>query len=302
MKLLKKWFGRTQDKVILENPNSQWSIGIYTGLGIGHMADPGAGINPVLTIKDIPDYQAVSVTTPFMIHHGEQWHMFFGAEVETDAGPKGKIAHALSPDGLNWTYQGMVLEEPFHLSYPYVFEWEGNIYMIPETRAHRSVRLYRAVNFPGEWIFEKSLLTRRRFADNSLFQFQDRWWMFTDSGNHTLRLYYADRPDGKWREHGKSPLVKKNPGTARPGGRVVVVDGHPIRFAQDGVPTYGRRTLAFKIMELTPDTYEEVPMDMDEIGASGRGWNAEGMHTIDLHALPDQGWIACVDGLGFIEE
>ncbi|MCG8563555.1 MAG: hypothetical protein MI747_00565, partial [Desulfobacterales bacterium] len=70
------------------------------------------------------------------------------------------------------------------------------------------------------------------------------------------------------------------------------------RFAQDGSISYGRRLLAFKITELTPQTYAETPMELSGLGASGRGWNAQGMHTIDPHRLPNGQWLACVDGLG----
>ncbi len=64
---------------------------------------------------------------------------------------KGEIGYAASKDGLSWTYQHIVLAEPFHLSYPYVFEWENNYYMIPEANSTESIRLYRATNFPRQW-------------------------------------------------------------------------------------------------------------------------------------------------------
>ena len=301
MKWIRNWFKKPQPEEP-QGPQPQWTIGIYGGSSPLDLQDPEPGLNPVITPAHIHDHACTLVADPFMFRREGVWHLFFEAEVETSEGLRGKIGHALSQDGKAWEYQGMVLEEPFHLSYPYVFAHGGEIYMIPETRSQRSIRIYRAQPFPGCWRLEKTLMKGRRFADNSLFEFEGRWWMFSDSGNHTRRLYHADQPLGPWKEHKKSPLIKKNPSTARPGGRVVLVDGKPVRFAQDGVPSYGRRVLAFEITQLTPTTYAETPVEIPHVAASGRGWNQEGMHTVDAHDLGDGRWLACVDGLGFAEE
>ncbi|MCG8634745.1 MAG: hypothetical protein MI863_13010 [Desulfobacterales bacterium] len=297
MKLFKSLFSRTAGKPEPAPPQpDRWSIGIYTGDSVFNLRDPG-DINPVLTADDINDEKARLVADPFMINHEGTWYMFFEAEVESDDGPIGKIGLAVSGDGFNWAYRGMVLEEPFHLSYPYVFSFEKEIYMIPETRSDRTIRLYKATDFPFKWSFEKTLLRKRRFADNSLFRFNGLWWMFTDSGNHTLRLYYSDSPLGKWKEHRKSPILKRQASFARPGGRVVMVDNRPVRFAQDAFPVYGSQVWGFKITTLTPDTYEEVPVTEPIIKATGSGWNARGMHTVDPHILDGGSLLACVDGL-----
>jgi len=66
---------------------------------------------------------------------------------------QGNIGYATSDNGLDWTYQQIVLDEPYHLSYPYVFEWQGDYYMVPESYQVNSILLYRAVNFPTDWEF-----------------------------------------------------------------------------------------------------------------------------------------------------
>lgn len=45
----------------------------------------------------------------------------------------------------------IILKEPFHLSFPRVFSWNDTVYMLPETGADRSIRLYRASSFPDQW-------------------------------------------------------------------------------------------------------------------------------------------------------
>lgn len=296
MKFLNAIFSKPAPQTSRPDPDP-WSIGIYQGATLKGIQDPGGDINPVITPADLTDVDARLVADPFMLNQDGLWNLFFEAEINTPDGPIGKIGHAVSENGFNWTYQGIVLAEPFHLSYPYVFKSGREIYMVPETRSARSVRLYRARHFPGGWSFVKTLLKGRRFADNSLFFYNGLWWMFTDSGNHTLRLYHAAELLGPWKEHRKSPILKKNPSFARPGGRVIIQNNVPIRFAQDAYPVYGSQVWGFKITCLTTRDYQEIPMAAPVIKASGSGWNEKGMHTIDPHSLADGGIIACVDGL-----
>lgn len=286
-----------------QSPAGQWSIGIYTGSVPFSFGPPDESINPVITADAVTDAPANFVADPFMVKEGDSWYMFFEVEVAEDPAPAGskpigKIGLASSPDGFHWQYERIILSAPFHLSYPYVFKWENDYYMVPETRAAREVRLYRAIDFPYVWEFKEILLKRRRFADNSLFRFQDRWWMFTDSGNTTLRLYHADGLSGPWREHRKSPIIRKDPRIARPGGRAVVLGNEVIRYAQDDLLAYGSRVWGFRVTALTTKTYREEPCPSPVIEASGEGWNRFGMHTIDPHPLEDGRWIACVDGFG----
>lgn len=69
---------------------------------------------------------------------------------------KGDIAAAESTDrGFTWTPLGVVLTEDWHLSYPFVFEHEGDIFMMPEGSRSGQLKLYRAVDFPNEWEVEQ---------------------------------------------------------------------------------------------------------------------------------------------------
>jgi len=227
-----------------------------------------------------------------------QWYLFF--EVVNHLTHKGEIALAVRSDAGTWKYQGVVLAEPFHLSYPYVFEWAGAYYMIPEGSAGGAVSLYRAVDFPEQWQRVGSLLEGKRFADSSILRFRDKWWLFTDAGpdssNPVLRLYFSDELLGPWHEHPLSP-IRQDPHFTRPAGRMLVVDDTPIRFAQDVYPVYGRSVSAFAITKLTPTDYEERPLSGQPILAAGSApWNRNGMHHIDAHLRPDGSWMACVDG------
>lgn len=44
-----------------------------------------------------------------------------------------------------------ILEKEFHLSFPNVFRWRGEIWMLPETGNDHSLCLYKCVSFPYQW-------------------------------------------------------------------------------------------------------------------------------------------------------
>lgn len=279
-----------------------WSIGIYFGESPFDL-EPAPGIvNPVLTRDSVSDVAAKFVADPFMLNVNGVWHMFF--EVMNRETRKGEIGLATSVNGLNWEYRQIVLDEPFHLSYPYVFEWNHEYYMIPETFEPGKIRLYKSKEFPCQWSFVRSLVTGR-YADPSVFYFDNRWWMFVCATPHrhdSLRLYFAANLMGPWMEHPASPIIEDNARKARPAGRVLVLADRIIRFTQDCVPTYGTQVRAFEISELTTRSYLETEHPNSPIlSPSGAGWNEVGMHHIDAHLLAGGKWLACVDGLNGVE-
>jgi hypothetical protein len=272
----------------------RWAITLYEGES-PFLFRPASDIrHPALSAADVTDVPAEFVADPFMLREEDRWFMFF--EVLNRRTDQGDIGLAVSDNGLEWRYQGIVLDEPFHLSYPYVFRWQGEFYLIPESIRAAEVRLYRALHFPDRWVFAGTLIGGERLADPSIFRHDGRWWLLGKAANHTLRLFLADELAGPWREHPQSPVVRGNPRTARPGGRILAEDGRIIRYAQNGEPYYGRQVLAFEIVELTPTVYRERLLGEPVLDASGEGWNRDGMHHIDPHRTGPGRWLACVDG------
>ena len=273
-----------------------WSISIYNGASPFELKPAHDG--PVLGSADVTDVPADFVADPFLLHRDNTWHMFF--EVMNSETKRGEIGLARSHDALAWSYEVIVLKEPFHLSYPYIFEWEDELYMIPETLGSGAVCLYKAIDFPFRWS-RKARLIEGRFADPSIFRCQDCWWMFacsTPYEHDTLVLYYASELTGPWTQHPKSPLIRTDKRRARPAGRILNVNNRLFRFAQDCVPQYGSSVRAFEVTDLTTTSYAEVELNSSPIlKASGEGWNAMGMHHIDAHEQFKGTWLACVDGL-----
>lgn len=277
--------------------SDRWSIGIYTG-EFPYRLVPVRGVkNPVLTAKSVTDRKADFVADPFMIKEGDIWYMFF--EVFDSKDKKGVIGLAISHNGIDWIYKRTVIAEPFHMSYPYVFKWKNEFYIIPETHEAKSIRLYRATSFPDKWEFLSELLTGYDFIDSSIFNYQDRWWLFTcpTIKNDALLLYYANDLSGPWFEHPDNPIINANPRMAKCGGRILAWDNKVIRYAQNARPVYGSSLNIVEITKLTTTDYEEKECFGNPVlSASGKGWNKDGMHHIDPHQIEKGKWLACVDG------
>jgi hypothetical protein len=278
----------------------EWSISVYRGSSPFCLAPADLAHDPVLTKKDVTDVVAGYVADPFMLNVDDTWYMFF--EVVNEGTKKGEIGLATSRDGLRWNYRQIVLDEPFHLSYPYVFQWNNEIFMVPESCQINSIRLYRAEPFPLRWSLVTSLIDSKDYVDPSLVHFGDKWWLFASSGKpprraENLHLFFADELTGQWREHPKSPVVSGNAAIARPGGRVFVLGNQVIRFTQDCASTYGLQVRAFAVTDMTENSFtERLVSDEPILKPSAGGWTDMGMHHIDPHLLKDGSWLACVDG------
>jgi hypothetical protein len=269
---------------------------MYSGETLFDLNPTADALNPVITAQLVTDIPALFVADPFMIKVDDTWHMFF--EVMNSETRRGEIGLATSHDGLAWNYQRIVLKEPFHLSYPYVFSVDGDYYMIPESLRAKAVRLYRGDPFPEKWSLVGPIL-EGPWVDSSIFFHDGRWWMFVcpaDSRSSRLELYYAEGLAGPWRAHEKNPIIERDERRARPGGRVKVMGEKVIRFTQNCYPSYGTCVRAFEIEELTASRYVEKEMQQDPVlSGGGARWNEGGMHHIDAHWVEGR-WLACVDG------
>jgi len=271
-----------------------WSIGLFQGADLSALA-PAAGIqNPILQVSDITDRRVQFIADPFVIKVGEHWHLFF--EMFDQDLDRGVIASAISTDLRSWEYTGVVLTEAFHLSYPFVFEHQGSIYMIPESKQAREVRLYRATSFPGAWEYERTLL-KGKFVDSTLVQFGGLWWIFAARGAYSLAIFYAEKLDGPWKRHRRRTPYWHDKVRARPGGRMIPYKNGLLRFTQDCKQRYGHQVRAFFIERLTPTEFVEYPLCENPILApGGEPWNSYCMHQIDPWRTDDGQWWAIVDG------
>ncbi|MFM9058059.1 MAG: hypothetical protein ACKOSQ_02840 [Planctomycetaceae bacterium] len=283
--------------VAAPRPEPVWSIGIVAG-DVPWSLGETPHVNPVIVAADVPGTAATSVADPFLVRDASGgWQMFF--EVDSWSRWKGEIGLATSRDGLAWQCEGIVLAEPFHLSYPCVFAGDDGIYMTPESSQAAAVRLYRARRYPHDWEHVGDLVTGLPFADPTVVRHGGRWWLFTETSggsDDTLRLFHAAALHGPWVEHRASPIVRGDATVARPAGRIVATGGRLVRFAQNCGPAYGTDVRGCEIVRLTVTDYEERPLTAGPILGPGRGWNSGGMHHVDPVEVAPGRWLAAVDG------
>ena len=141
-----------------------------------------------------------------------------------------------SDDLLHWKYVKIVLDEPFSVTYPHVFKLHGEFYMIPESYQAKSIRLYKATEFPEKWVLDRVLVTGD-YVDSSYFEYKGSSYLFATSGlgYRTLRLFVAPDLLGEWSEHPLSPIIKNDLQFGRSGGRVLLEGNQIVRYAQDGI-------------------------------------------------------------------
>lgn len=249
-----------------------------------------------ITAKDVTDVKAIFVADPFIIKDKDKWYIFY--EIYKEKSRKGVIGYSESYDGEKWTYGQVVLEEDYHLSYPYVIKDKEDIYMIPEGASGESIKLYKAKKFPQNWEMKKELI-QGKYWDPSIFYYNGTWWMLALTNKpekFSLCLFYSDTLEGEWKEHPKNPIIKNNTEITRPGGRVFNGD-KLIRYTQDCSENYGRLVKGFEIVKLTKSDYEEkeIGVVIKDSGEEG-SWNKDGMHNIDIERFDDDKYIIAVDG------
>ena len=75
-----------------------------------------------------------------------------------------------------------MLERDYHLSYPFLFEWHGQLSMAPETKRNKTIELYRYVEFPLKWEFERVIIDDVQAVDATLHELDGMWWLFCNIG------------------------------------------------------------------------------------------------------------------------
>lgn len=301
-----------------DDNEGSWSIGIFYGdspfslqpIEAANVSNDESAAwpvaNPVVTCASVSDagFPSNFVADPFLFIQGNTFYLFY--ETKNSITMQGDIGVSKSTDkGATWEQLGIALNEDWHLSYPYVFEHEGQIYMMPEGSQKGDLRLYRAVNFPLQWKLEKVIM-KKPLVDSFIINHGGRYWIFGSdhSGfgtkkNGQLEIWHSSSPLGPWRPHKKNPIhnIDKSLG-ARNGGRPFKYEGNLYRVGQDCGDTYGRQVRIFKIETLTSDEYREVevPLGFVEPNKGRNAWNGARYHHLDVQHLPSGGWVGVMDG------
>ena len=160
---------------------------------------------------------------------------------------------------------GIVLEEPFHLSFPYIFKYESKLYMLPESADNMDIRIYESIEFPMKWKLKTIVKENVLAADSMIFEHNGLWWLFSNINPigerdccSELSIFYTDHPiNGEWSPHENNPVIF-DPSSARNGG-IVFQNNSIYRVGQNqAFGTYGGDGISVnEIIDLTPHSYQE---------------------------------------------
>ncbi len=257
-----------------------WRIGLAT-TPIAAAAQPGGLDRAEIRWLD-PGPAFTFLADPFGLWRDGDLHLF--AEAYDYRTRHGVIDRLRFAGGVELVERRTVLREPWHLSYPFVFEAEGETWMAPE--AHRSGRftLYRAAAFPDRWEAAASLELDTPAIDPTIFRHDGLWWLaYAPSGPQSakqgrLHLAWASDLMGPWTTHPGNP-VRVDRSSSRPGGTPFRFEGVVHLPVQDCSRTYGGGIRLLRISDLTPDRFE-ADAGPPTIPPASAGVYHEGLHTL----------------------
>ena len=271
--------------------NRVWSIAVYVEDG-DFSFDRSFG-SPAFLLdsrrKRASHRHVHTYADPFLFPHGDELYMFY--EVQA-VGEHGRIEAKKTKDLVNFEWIGEILREPFHLSFPFIFEDNGEIYLMPETLATGEVVLYKFDNFP-HGLKKHRVLLHGSYKDSSIIKHEGVWYFFTTSSDGLELFYTDDLSRDHLIPHRKNPITN-DPRYSQCGGSPILLDGKLYRIAQDGSGEYGRNISILDITELSKTNYVERVVADNYFELEHR-WNKRGGHHLSIARFNGKTVIA-VDG------
>jgi hypothetical protein len=231
-----------------------WRIGIVRARASEIFAAPDA---PTVSWIDVPKPFSF-LADPFGVWRDGRLHVF--AEAYDYRTRRGVIEHLELGNEFNLLGRREVLSEPWHLSYPFVFEADGETWMFPEAHRSGGLTLYRAKQFPFHWEPAGRFALDTSAIDATPFRHAGLWWLaYSPDGGQAekqgrLHLAFAERLTGPWTPHPGNP-VRIDRASSRPGGTPLTLDGALHLPVQDCSRTYGGAIRLLRIDTLTPERF-----------------------------------------------
>jgi hypothetical protein len=240
----------------------------------------------------LPDPVDHFYADPFPLHWKGRDYLFF-EDLDHKTG-KGVIAFVAFDEAGQPGPAIPVIEEPWHLSYPFLIERDGQIFMIPESSNVREIVLYRAVDFPLKWERHAVLVDGVEAADATIVDHEGLLYMTAvvregvNAGySDMLAIWWAKGLLGPWHAHEQNPVLVDDR-SARPAGNFVKRDGALYRPAQDCRRAYGAGVSLMKVTQLDREGFAQTS---EGIISGGGPWPGKRLHTLNYN-----GRLEAIDG------
>ncbi|MBP7337719.1 formyl transferase [Niveispirillum sp.] len=219
---------------------------------------------------------------PFAWRGADHLHLF--AEVYDYATRHGTIELLTLDERFQVRERRPCLAEPWHLSYPVVFEADGAVWMLPEAHRSGALYLYRMSAGPHDWVRETEIRLDCVPVDATPLYHGGRWWLFYSPADSKatkvghLHVAWAERITGPWFPHPGNP-VRIDRSSARPGGTALAIGNRILLPTQDCTRTYGGAIRPLWIDRLDETGFAATPAPPLDMPASV-GHYRDGMHTL----------------------
>jgi hypothetical protein len=240
---------------LLHPQQLQWSIGVLPASAVEMLkAFPWKDVRWLTPPSD------GFIADPFLVQESGQFWLFYEQLLFSENRGTLWVAN-LDPKTGEMTKAAEVLRTEFHLSFPNVFNHNGQWYMLPEQARSGSTTLYRATEFPYHWEKYRDLLPGFPGIDPVLYFDEARWWLFVTHGEHpcnenNLHLFSAESLDELFQPHPENPIRSGLHGS-RMAGPLFLRGRQLIRMGQDGRTGYGKGLVLNEISRLDTIAYSE---------------------------------------------
>ncbi len=251
---LKKSARSAHLRLTMRGKKARWFIAMRpnTGLSILDGSPPNlAGFRTVPLPRGTTE-----IADPFLWEIGERPYLFFEELAENSS--RGRLGCVeILKDG-SFSDMSIVLDRPYHLSYPCVVPAEGELFLLPETGDDKRVDLYRFSKFPDKLELVASPIEGLALVDTTPVFLNDRWYFFTTTMQPFMEtlLFWSEKLGDPWNLHPCSP-ISSSVRNSRSAGNLFWKDGVLYRPTQDCSVRYGYAIQFNKIVRLTPMEFEE---------------------------------------------
>ncbi len=200
---------------------------------------------------------------PFLFRYQGIKYVFF--ENYSYHSKKGKISCGQVEDGKLVNVHDVLIKD-YHLSFPFIFEENGEVYIMPESCENKRLEIYKATDFPTSWelcttAFEGELVADPVFHTDE----KNQKWLFINKQkdqsspmNSELHIYKIDSYELRnLQPHNQNPVII-DARIARNGGKIIRSENKFYRPSQRNVEgIYGRALNINLIKKLNMYEYEE---------------------------------------------
>lgn len=232
---------------------------------------------------------------PFIVEKDNKYYLFIEELIYKEG--LGKISVMELDQKGNYTKPKTIIENDYHMSYPFIIEEDGKLYLIPETAANNSVDIYECIEFPYKWSFKQTLMKGIHAVDSTILKHDNKYWLFCNvkenngaSSLDELFLFYSDSLlTDEWISHPKNPIVS-DVRRSRPAGNIFRDEKNNLyRPSQDCAKRYGHSMKINKIEVLTTNDYSEKT-----VNSILPNWDKK---LLACHSINKQSKLTIIDGL-----